>query len=524
MNHSLLRNLPLVVAGCAALSSCGVIRDIGAGLTELCNHDTYVVVNEEVGNDPRTLCNRTSGECQSLREAINTAQLCAASAPKTVQLVPGGTYTITNIDTPAPITISRVRSIKRQAGHSGLPPVYGEIRIIGDNTVIERDTESAEGFRLLMVTREGQLTLESLILRNGYPTIDPGNDDPTLDWYSGGAIYNLGTVNVEGVTFQNNRTVAWSPDGSSQFAMGGAIYSLGTFRINQSLFTDNFSEHVNDIHNGNDATATVRDSTFTATMAAPPEYSESYQIYNSNHAFIELIDSTFTTIGGIIGNAGAESHMVIDGSSAFDITGSPDTTFILNAGSHSGSVLEIKRSTFSNIRSFRNVIATWDESTTLLQDVTLFGNSLAADDSNAAALSASLRPDGLPRVEISNSVIAENTPANCRFSRPASPSVVRETSIDSDGTCGFGLTESSMQLGPLTDNGGPTLTHMPNVGSPVIDAGGTSCLSHDQIGRTRPRDLDSDGVAECDIGSVELPLPEIDLPFDPIDPIDPVIP
>jgi hypothetical protein len=60
-------------------------------------------------------------------------------------------------------------------------------------------------------------------------------------------------------------------------------------------------------------------------------------------------------------------------------------------------------------------------------------------------------------------------------------------------------------LGPLADNGGPTLTHLPSAGSPVIDAGNPGdCPATDQRGVARPADGDGDGAAVCDIGAVEI--------------------
>jgi hypothetical protein len=55
------------------------------------------------------------------------------------------------------------------------------------------------------------------------------------------------------------------------------------------------------------------------------------------------------------------------------------------------------------------------------------------------------------------------------------------------------------RLGPLADNGGPTLTHLPPVDSPALDAAGTAgCPDADQRGVTRPQ-----GPA-CEIGAVEV--------------------
>ena len=58
-------------------------------------------------------------------------------------------------------------------------------------------------------------------------------------------------------------------------------------------------------------------------------------------------------------------------------------------------------------------------------------------------------------------------------------------------------------LGPLTDNGGLTPTHLPLPGSPVIDTA-CACAQFDQRGLARPIDGDGAGVAFCDIGAVEV--------------------
>jgi len=63
-------------------------------------------------------------------------------------------------------------------------------------------------------------------------------------------------------------------------------------------------------------------------------------------------------------------------------------------------------------------------------------------------------------------------------------------------------------LGPLADNGGPTLTHLPLTGSPVISAGNASIVgvpATDQRGETRVVDV-------IEIGAVELAAPELAAP------------
>ena len=83
--------------------------------------------------------------------------------------------------------------------------------------------------------------------------------------------------------------------------------------------------------------------------------------------------------------------------------------------------------------------------------------------------------------------------------------------LDSDGSCGFTSADHSLsgidpELGVLQENGGPTETESPDLGSPVLDQippeairnGTTLCSGTDQRGVPRPQGSD------CDIGAVEM--------------------
>lgn len=65
-------------------------------------------------------------------------------------------------------------------------------------------------------------------------------------------------------------------------------------------------------------------------------------------------------------------------------------------------------------------------------------------------------------------------------------------------------------LGPLLQNGGPTFSHLPADGSPLIDAGNSAGLNADQRGLERPSDLaapNAPGGDGSDIGAVEVQAP-----------------
>ena len=77
------------------------------------------------------------------------------------------------------------------------------------------------------------------------------------------------------------------------------------------------------------------------------------------------------------------------------------------------------------------------------------------------------------------------------------------SNVISDGSCNpNGTTDQSFTdalLGPLADNGGPTLTHALLAGSPAIDAADAGvCPATDQRGVARPQG------AGCDVGAFEL--------------------
>jgi parallel beta-helix repeat protein len=146
---------------------------------------------------------------------------------------------------------------------------------------------------------------------------------------------------------------------------------------------------------------------------------------------------------------------------------------------------------------------------------------------NSAQTVAGIYIDGSGPVSLTNLTIADNngdglslgsantTLRNTLFARnltdcagPVGP-IGAQNNLDSDGSCGLSgagnISNVDPLLGPLGNNGGPTLTHRLIPGSPAIDAG--SCVTvADQRGVSRPIDGDDSGTSECDIGAYEYAL------------------
>jgi hypothetical protein len=103
--------------------------------------------------------------------------------------------------------------------------------------------------------------------------------------------------------------------------------------------------------------------------------------------------------------------------------------------------------------------------------------------------------------EITNSVFANNTGrVDCYFSSIAPDPPLAGFNLDSDGSCRFSTagTLTYLGLGPLQDNGGPTMTHALEGDSPALDAATGDCPGTDQRGEIRPFGL------ACDVGAFEL--------------------
>jgi hypothetical protein len=135
--------------------------------------------------------------------------------------------------------------------------------------------------------------------------------------------------------------------------------------------------------------------------------------------------------------------------------------------------------------------------TTVISNSTISGNTAT----NGGAIANAT-------VTVRNSIVANNKGKNCYNNTVVS----KGYNLSSDSTCAFNnpgdLNNTNPRLGPLQNNGGPTMTMALPSGSPAIDAGNPNgctdghghLLKTDQRGMPRPDEEDTSG---CDIGAYE---------------------
>jgi hypothetical protein len=140
----------------------------------------------------------------------------------------GGTNTITlTAPTNSPYSVTAVDNTTD--GATGLPVIAAgdNLTIFGNGDTIARSTAAGTpAFRLLDAAGKGSLTLENVTLQGGL-AFGAGVSA------EGGAIYNQGTLFLNGVTVQNN--IAQGQNGGfaqkGQSASGGGIYSSGSLTL-----------------------------------------------------------------------------------------------------------------------------------------------------------------------------------------------------------------------------------------------------------------------------------------------------
>jgi CSLREA domain-containing protein len=386
----------------------------------------------------------------SLREAINAAN-GSVGLDETI------TFDVPAEDQPIQVTLGELVILDTVT-----------IRGLGqDQTAIDAGQNS----RVFRVAHDaGDVTFDGLTIRRGQTTAEADG--------GGGILFDsTGTLSIINSTISENSTVG---DG----ATGGGIFaSAGIVSIANSTISGNST--TGDADGGGIAVSSAVLTVANSTISG-----------NSSEFFG----------GGIIADGGT---VTITSST---LSGNEGGGIVANGGS-----VAVTNSTISgNVGS--GIFAPGSGALTITNS-TITENTASTDGGGIA-----LVPDQGRLLTIRNSIIAGNTaPAgtNPDFTAPDNPntnlvvthsligdntgtSLPEAQTADASGNL-IGIAVADLGLGPLQDNGGPTLTHALLPGSLATDAGDNAhamLLTTDQRGATFARIVDG-GLGAVDMGAFE---------------------
>jgi hypothetical protein len=222
-----------------------------------------------------------------------------------------------------------------------------------------------------------------------------------------------------------------------------------------------------------------------------------------------------TVFGGTIahgGGIGSTGTLSVDRSAIINnqaTTFSGDETFGGGIGSGGGLTLTNTTISGNTVADMSAMLPSNFGGGVWVGGTATIGNCTIADNSGGMFTSSGVFTGAGATATFRNTIIADNGAGNCEHDNFGGTHVADAYNLDSDDTCGFSGTDLvgvDPLLGPLQDNGGPTLTHSLLPGSPALEAGnpavpgsgGNACASTDQRAVARPQ------RGRCDIGSVEV--------------------
>ena len=302
------------------------------------------------------------------------------------------------------------------------------------------------------------------VIRGAAGLVIDGGQTADLTVSGGGTsgVFEIGSgakVAMEGITVS---------DGFASRSAGGAIDNLGTLTLTDSTVSGNTAEYGGGILNDGDLTlvnSTVSGNTAAQSGGGIANFNDPGDTAKIENSTIAGNTASGGTGGGIFGAGGP---MVIENSTvtdnAYSASSGPCALNGMCGAVVNGSSVEVRSTIIS-------------------------GND-GADVYNAGEITSG-------GYNLVGSVTEADT-----------------------ATGGFDATADRVgildpELGPLADNGGPTLTNLPLTGSPAIDRGNSFGATADQRGTPRPKDYafydNAQGGDGSDVGAVELVTKPVDV-------------
>jgi hypothetical protein len=316
----------------------------------------------------------------------------------------------------------------------------------------------------------------------------------------GGGIATSGSFLLGPVTLTDS-TISGNSVAGDEFgpaSVGGGVYSVANLMMSGCIISDNTVQHLGGGFYNLAATATITDTILSGNAAVRGGAG-----LENNNGRVRLTDSTISGntssptkgFGGGINNTGQMtlSGCTVSGNSAFDGGGLEQGTGIL-------SLTNCTISENTAMRGGGGIYANQGQLGILeLTSVTITDNSAGSNpgfDSGGGGVW--LYPPGIVtpnRALLDNTLVAGNTSASVAPDVSGTVLSIGYNLIgEADGSQGWIATDFTgtssnpldPRLGPLQDNGGPTLTHAVLAGSPAFETGDLAVReSLDQRGTVR---------------------------------------
>ncbi|MDB5301853.1 MAG: hypothetical protein JWO87_3516 [Phycisphaerales bacterium] len=394
----------------------------------------------------------------------------------------------------------------------------------GNNGItIQRDPAATSAFRLFHVKTGASLTLDNLTLSNGLAQGGNGGGGAAG---LGGAVFNQGTLILNGDTLTGNAAVGGNGDGNydsggggvgADGGMGGGSSNDGGgpnggsgqfFSVSDGGYGGGGAGNWGQLDGGAGGFGGGGGNGIDAggnggfggggggggSTAGNGGFGGGDGIYDTRGIGV-LGGGGGGGMGGAIFNESGSvtlTNSTLSGNSAQGGAGA----FGATGGSAFGAALFARNgtNTLLNCDLVDNTVAAGH------------GGSPAADGAGFYVLSDGPTA-GTTSVSINNTVVALSSPGSNDFVAQGSGVVVTGTNnlVQSNVGVPAGVISQTAdpQLGALADNGGPTFTHLPASTSPLIDHGGNAAasgLATDQRGRARI----APAGGTIDIGAVEV--------------------
>lgn len=497
--------------------------------------DVTFTVNTEADEPDGTnfdgICESPHGDC-SLRAAIMQAN--GLTGPRTTHIVlPAGNYTLTR---PAVVFDESVGDLNLESPLS--PDQFISIEgASAASSVIDADQID----RVMTIERDRVVTISNVTIRGGYLTSDGGGGiklDGTLTlqdsivsgnssgFGAGISVSRLGNLDVLRTTFVNNvaatsggavfvegtatfletsMTGNSSAKGGAAFisAMGSTVQGRATFR--ESSITGNYSGDGGAIYVG--ASLELINSTISGNAAAR----DGGGIWNFGQSSIvnsTVSGNTASRDGGGISNFGQSTvaNSTISGNAANGDGGGTynfGQTFVINS-TISGNTTNANGGGIAN-----------EDGATWLYNSSIIANDASHDRNPPGGSGGGLYNKPGKRLVATNSLIAANTTLDSPIADDCNGVLevygwnlladYAGCSFSGNGIGARGLV-STNTIGPLADNGGPTLTHALLAGSEAIDSTTAQGCVDDNLAllTTDQRGAPRIAGAKCDVGAYEF--------------------